>query len=155
MVDHTKDSEWENVHLQPPGNPYASLSAQGEDDNNLHQEPTDAEKRAYVRNLQNPPAHIEIFGDLDSEVITEEWLLMILSSYLPKSPQASDRKAVNQIASDFVGKTNVLTLKQKGFVKQRLLSMAPEGGRLLDVARTTLDSIKIKLQKILDEAQKK
>lgn len=154
MVDHPKKGKWENVHMQPPGNPYASLSAQDEDDNNLRQEATDTEKSAYLRNLQNPPAHIEIFGDFDSEEITEEWLLMILSSYLPKSPQASDRKVVSQIASKFAGKTNVLTLKQKRYVKQRLLTMAPEGGRLLDVARTTLDSINTKLQKLLDEAQK-
>jgi hypothetical protein len=155
MVDHKNDSNWENLYSQSPGNPYASLSMLDEDSNSPHQEPTVAQKREYLRKLQNPPAHIEIFGDLDSEEITEEWLLTILSSYLPKSPQSSDRKVIRQIAADFEVQAKDLTLNQKKFLKHRVVSMEPEGRRPLAVARTTLDSIKNKLQKLLDEAKKK
>lgn len=153
MADNTDDTKWGSLYSKPSGNPYAY--AQEEDDKiSLHKEPTDSQKRAYFKKLQNPHAHTAIFGDQDSAELTEEWVLKILASYLPKSSQARDRKAVKQMASEFVAHANVLSLEQKRLIKRRLLSMKPEGEVKLEAARTTQDTIKESLQKLLDDVKK-
>ncbi len=159
MADKSNDSKRNDLYSQPSGNPYASLSAYDEEDG-LRQEPTDAQKHAYVEKLQNPYAYIAVFGDLDiadgpaSEELTEGWVLKILSSYLPRSPRLRDRKAINGMAAKFVTQANGLAPEQRKFIKRRLLNMEPEGGRQLEAARTAADTIKIVLEKLLDEAKK-
>lgn len=152
MVDQKDDSKLNSLYSKPSGNPYAFV--QDEDNNSLGEEPTEAQKRAYIKKLQNPHAHTAIFGDLDSDELSEEWVLKILSSYLPRSSQSRDRKIINDMTSEFVAQAKILTSGQKRFVKQKLLSMKPEGEMRLEAARTTLNSIRIKLQKLLDEAKK-
>lgn len=174
MVDQTNDSKRGNLYSKPSGNPYASLPSNDEIDVITHKEPTEAQKRAYIKNLQDPYAYIEILGDpgvafnsaadnadeatqndnLESEELNKDWLLKILHSYLAKSTQPRDRKAVNDMALEYITLAKVLTPKQKSFIKHRLISMEPEGERRLEAARTTSDSIKKELLKLLDEAKK-
>ncbi len=164
MADQKSSGKRGGLYSKPSGNPYASLSMQDEDGDSLRQEITDEQKRAYINQLQDPYAHIAIFGDTDimgnSGVtnvpgkLTEEWVLKCLSSYLPKSPRSRDRKVINSVASEFVAQTNALAPEQVRLVKSKLLRMKPEGGMLLDAARTTPDSIKDALWRLLNEVMK-
>jgi hypothetical protein len=189
----SNDEKWNSLFSKPSGNPYASLSTIEEVDDGPRAEPTEAQKRAYVKNSQNPYAQAELLGDaaamansatvdaitisksddlsnllsldtksqqtlpfdnsLESDELTERWVSNILSNYLPRSLRPRDRKIVKDVVSEFVIQANTLLPAQKKFLKRKLLSMEPEGGRRLEAARTTANTIKDILRRLLDEAR--
>lgn len=101
----------------------------------------------------NPYSHLSNQDSDDDDNLTQRHVQDILTSYLPKSSLARDRNAINNIASEFIAQVNALTPTQKTFVKRKLMDMQPEGGMLLEAARTTADTIKIRLEKLLSEAK--
>lgn len=162
MVTHKNRGKRLDLDSMPSGNPYASIPM--DDDDTQRQKITDKQKHAYIKDLQDPYAHIEIFGDFDavgnvitlegSDKFSEKWMLAKLASYLPKAPTARDRKVIKSMASEFTVRVNSLTPEQRMRIKGKLSSMVPEGGMSLEAARTTPSTIKDALWKLLSEVTK-
>ena len=92
--------------------------------------------------------------DTAEDLLTEDSVLKVLSGYLPKSLRRRDRKGIDEYVPEFVAQVNGLTKKKRNFIKRRLSSMEPAGGRQLQAASTRVDSIRSILEKLLDDAKK-
>jgi hypothetical protein len=94
-------------------------------------------------------------AETTDELLALEFVRKVLSGYLPKSLKSGDRKALDEYLPLFVAQANTLSKKQREFIRKKLSSMKPEGGRQLEAAITRLDTIKSVLENILDEARNK
>lgn len=137
------------VFFKPSGNPYARLSAVDDVDEHAGAAPTDARKRS----LKKRPGPAPAGAPADELSVTSGKVIEILSHYLPTAARARDRKVLVDVSEEFVSRLNELTPHQRQHAVDQLARMAPRGGRQLEAARTTLDTLQTALDRLLVDAR--